>query len=194
MSNGIETRAITAQVFPATYTSRVDSSVQMPYRRIANLYMHSGQQGEDRMIRPIPPGADYLTVEFGLEQQAAERVMQFFTLGLADINCHLFARYVAGVELTGRQSDYWPHLAPVHDRDELDTVEKLKNGQPGTILLRGTDAGGLIHSLVGLGEDTPESLQVLSVRGEVGLVNYDDMMQFYEELHPEADLTLETTT
>jgi hypothetical protein len=42
------------------------------------------------------------------------------------------------------------------------------------------------HSVIGLGEDIPESIQVMSSNGEFGIADNEAILNFYNQIHPGA--------
>ncbi len=91
------------------------------------------------------------------------------------VNCHKFSRIMSGEPLRNNAEDEEPLI----ERPNVDTaVTRLALGQVGVI----STEIGVWHSVVGLGPENPESLQVMSINGELGLCSLASTRDFYERL------------
>lgn len=115
---------------------------------------------------------------------AAERKSQ------ADYNCHRFAHWMGGIE----GSDVFRLLSPPdHILKQGHEVEgSLPLGAHGVIGSRvhthGDYHGLAKHSVVGLGEDNPDCIQVTALGGYLAIASYQDVLGEYNKHYSVANI------
>jgi len=118
--------------------------------------------------RPIP-----LT---GTMRQGLAQVARDFCDG-HEYNCHGFSRVLHGTSLDIGRADL-PITKTIEGRP---IVTRLALGSVGII---GFDTEYMPHSVVGLGEDESDCIQVMSTGGSIGVTDLDELVGFYAATHP----------
>jgi hypothetical protein len=149
--------------------------VASPYDRVVGIWRRNGESIQEVMLEDELPMAER---SLRLTPRLAGRLtcaVNRMANGEA-MNCHKFSRLMHGIHLERTIQDEEPL---VEDESGCRQVVNLALGRIGVI---GVEAVGVLHSLVGLGEDNPESIQVMSVDGELGICPNEHILDFYQRL------------
>jgi len=148
-----------------------------PYDRIVGMWQQIGEGVRHFMLYDEDPISER---RIQLTATMSRRLMRSMLRLYHDevVNCHKFSRIMSGVALENGEQDFEPLTnAPIGPG-----VTGMKLGEVGVI---STNSVGVLHSMVGLGAENPDSLQVMSIEGELGLCSNKDMLDFYEQLFAE---------
>lgn len=96
-------------------------------------------------------------------------------------NCHGLAQYVA------RPRGNFRAAIDGFSQEEFSEAPDLRL-EMGRIGVIGVPGKGAYHSLIGLGEDSGESLQILSPGGELTVMETDKVLESYKTVRPTANL------
>jgi hypothetical protein len=125
-----------------------------------------------------------------VSEQFAARLTKFFSRNILDVdtedpdrsmrrgiyNCHTFAIEMAlGIITTTR---YGKSTIEHYTRNFLPTNQNLGSGQIGTINPKGQYTA--MHSIIGLGEDTSDCIQVLNNNSNLGISTYKEALAIYD--------------
>lgn len=143
--------------------------------RLADLPYHmADEEGEERALE-LPPGLGDRFLG-ALNDMTRSRHPGF--------TCHTFAR-----ALTGGPTPYDPAIYAL-TRQGFATVPDMRLGL-GAVGIIGSSTGlRAFHSLVGLGPESAESLQVLSAGGELTVVETSKVVESYRKDCPTSELYL----
>lgn len=169
-----------------------DVHTKQPYKRIVGL------AGPDQELLWTPqeiPADSSSTFDptettretLSLPATMLDRVVEFFDENMSEggfnpdeekYNCHRFAAAVAGIN--HKENPFWPRNF-VRERAERQTSDPLPLGQIGVIGATTGGEGQGMHSVIGLGEDRDECLQVMWTQGHLGIASYSDLLKFYKK-------------
>jgi len=145
-------------------------STSLPYERIVALYHSDGYFGQHVGEKNTTGRNEHILT---LPEQIGHRLLETFQQAESDtpINCHWFGRMIAGLPPSTDE--------PFFSSEGLVVDGSLAMGELGIVA---EPAGNTHHSLIGLGEDVPESIQVMSSNGEFGIARNEDVIGFYDTL------------
>lgn len=172
-------------------------------------------------VTPLARTSDYHDGEAKLTRLQMGRVLDDRLLNVlrelsqnATYNCHRFARIMQGMEVATHQEeeDHRRSRAlgirlPKYDEDyepiaddltscQVTSPTDLKLGQVGYYgppnALARDRFNPILHSLIGLGEGSPHSLQVLSSYSELGIVDTQTQLAAYQRSKPDGNYDLFT--
>lgn len=114
--------------------------------------------------------------------EAIGLINQYRGLGL--VNCHYFSRIVTGTTAASVTESFQPVVRQVRG---LSSVSSLELGRIGLI---GLGHNEVEHSLVGLGTDSPDSLQSLSGGEELAFADTGSVIDYYQRIYPDQPVGL----
>lgn len=199
--------AITALTVPSTYVSAFARPTKTSYRRVVGLMIPGFGELWSRVDPTIPESAyslDEATDELiTLPHDTGQKLGRFFSRFFVEqpririgsnpedrqaesTNCHRFGYWMRGV-LAAEGFDIPDE--PNHIVDMGRAGRQLKAGIHGVLGLRDDAAGygAAIHSVVGLGEDSNECIQVLASQGFMGIDTYTSVIDYYQSLPSTGD-------
>ncbi len=185
---------------PSTWVSPFSDSLDEPYRRVVGLSRASDTRTTTWLkVDPCFPESDYDRTDAAFEviempSLTAERLLSFFNRYFGDerrakpvldgnghqidvitegYNCHRFG--------------YWMKGTPAAQQFEVPGAPDFITKRPafsgnlpiGRHCVLGT-VGAAVHSVVGLGEDRDECLQVLASQGHMGIDTYERVVDQYD--------------
>jgi hypothetical protein len=153
----------------------------LPYHRIAEVHLF----GQSVKLSNAPE-ANLVERTLTLPVPLAVRLMDTAS-NMRDYgyhNCHRFSRSMKSAGLARGYEAQEPVTQYFRDRPRVDSLPA------GAIGLIGVSGYGVPHSLVGIGEDIPESLQVMSSRGELGIAANEVVLGWYRQVHEGEDVYL----
>jgi hypothetical protein len=186
---------------PSTWVRPNLDKLSTPYRRVVGTEYGDGVRSLSwAKIDPSQPETSYRQEDTSLEvinipNITAERLIGFFQRFYSDTprsksnydlrtgqymgertesyNCHKFGYWMSG---TPAAQKFECPEAPdyVTERRPIDTP--LPIGRHGVIGI----VGAAVHSIVGLGEDREDCLQVISMGGHMGIDTYQAVIDSYE--------------
>jgi hypothetical protein len=189
---------------PSTYISFDYGHQDEPYRRIVAVQWERVMQWSH--LDPADPATAYaseaITEEkFEVPAEFGQRTMQFFTrfyAGQRDpkeqarirVNCHRYGRWMINDRRAMKPNGHNPpgELIP-----KLQVVDgPLPVGVRGVIGELDTKykVPQALHSLIGLGEDIPDCVQVMGQHGFMGLDGYQKLLEEYRRGNDTMDLHL----
>ncbi len=167
------------RTFEEVQVSRALNGGTLQYDRVAHMWHDDGAFGDartlpiDGTIADTPTKEEYISVPTQV-RHALFTAASIITTGRM-MNCHKFSRLAVNDTATG-----YVEYEPLHtDVSDLSQVSRLALGSVGFV---GVNDYGVPHSIVGLGEDNPRALQVMSSDGELGIADIDTMLEFYTNL------------
>lgn len=159
-----------------------ERKISLPFQRITAVSHERDDQGTQSV-------ADANSRRLTLPHQFAGRLIDIAEAILdksEQVNCHVFGRHIAGLSPSTRE--------PVVSTEGLPITRNLALGAIGVIGLSGEGRYkhycSVPHTMIGLGEDTEESIQVMSINSELGIAKNDDVLTFYKELFPDSDVDI----
>lgn len=168
-----------------------DVHTKQPYKRIVGL------AGPDQELLWTPSEipadssssfdpAETTRETISLPATMLDRVVEFFDENMSEdgfnpdeekYNCHRFAAAATGINHL--ENPLWPREF-VKEQNERQPSDPLPVGQIGVIgAITGGEGQGM-HSVIGLGEDRDECLQVMWTQGHMGIASYNDLLKFYK--------------
>ena len=191
--------AITAHTVPSTYVRTGCRPTKVPYRRVVGLVVPGFGEQWSRIDPTIPEAAysrdEAASEEFEMPGDASNKLgrfwMRFFVEPprvrseyLVDrqeeyTNCHRFGYWMRGVHVA---EEFDLPDEPNHIVDMGRSGHPLRAGVHGVLGQR-DDAKGIgvaRHSVVGLGEDRNDCIQVLASGGFMGIDTYRNAIDYYE--------------
>ena len=201
---------------PSTYVTAFTKPIDAPYKRVVGFCMGDGSDIKWARTNDRRPEADYSPSDAAVETipmptRLADRLGSFFTrfcvndprteqygplgdMHVEAINCHRFAYWMVG-DAVAQEMELPPE--PNHvivDGNQSDMPLTL--GTHGVI---GTDSNSKSkwnpaahHSVIGLGENREDCLNVLGYGGFLGLVNYRAIYDYYNSfITPDLQLYTE---
>lgn len=174
MARTMDQVEIVAFTRPDTLWAFIDTELTLPYQRIVGFWHRDGSLGR-HVGKKDALGRDEHVLN--VPRLLGDRLlngMRLLEAGKA-MNCHYFGRLIAGMP----ESSEAPYLTS--DGEVVKTPLAL--GELGII---GSNDAYPHHSLVGLGEEISESIQVMSGFGEFGIANNNASLLFYTRLFPES--------
>ncbi len=198
-----ESVSVTLDTVLSTWTSPFQKTpLEQPYRRVVRVRRGVGKTQEDHWsrINPAIPESAYnrneVTPEvITMKPYLAERLVSFFChffvedprtkpqydrvtgtqVGNLDeaYNCHRFGYWMRG---TPAAQDFNSPAAPDHVTEGFAINGNLPMGRHGVLGTR----GAAVHSVVGLGEDRNECLQVTGTGGFLGIDTYEHVVDQYD--------------
>jgi hypothetical protein len=164
------TMELVAFTNPDAYKNIIGDVVELPYQRILALWHKDGFFGEHIGQDTSDLAERVLRLPSEMGQRLLEG-MRAVTDPSQSVNCHYFGRLMSGLKLD--------HDAPFLAANGVKTESALALGQLGIIASLDEYPD---HSIIGLGEEVDESLQVISGFGELGIAGNADVLEFYREL------------
>lgn len=190
VSKMIATETLPVYTVPSTWTRPFHRPTEEPYKRVVGM----PNNGEIVWVDPdmtVDPDGSYSPKDAEVtlipsNPQFASRVVDFFSRYIADCrgenlsvdsyNCHFFGLWMnGGSNSNGRElrpPDEMVDGEPAGDR-------RLALGQRGVIGLKFRGHTAAIHTIVGLGIDSPDCIQVMAVDGHMGITSYESTMDHY---------------
>jgi hypothetical protein len=153
-----------------------------PYQRVLTVIETDGTEHASPAFDQYNPD-DINRRELPSTPELSQRLADFFDTYLISrrgrrYNCHKFALWMSGVEIPEVAGDSdWTEIAEPMMEDGTRHEGPLALGKMGII---GHKMGGhprALHSVVGLGEDNPECLQVMGLNGYLGIDTYDHALE-----------------
>lgn len=181
--------AVTCTMKPDTFVAIPlswdgERKISLPFQQITAISREPEKDDQD-----IQSTADANSRRLALPHQFAERLIDIAEAVLDKgerVNCHVFGRHIAGLSPSTRE--------PVVSTEGLPIARNLALGAIGVIGLSGEGRHkhycSVPHTMIGLGEDTGESIQVMSINSELGIARNDDVLAFYEALFPDNDVDI----
>lgn len=181
----------------STWVSPFSDRLVTPYRRVVGIQHRSEMPQVDwSVINPFHPDfeSDYDASQTSLEviampELTAERLVTFYKryfsepqdpqgswypgAQIEEYNCHRFGYWMRG---TRAAQDYYCPMAPDHITEGFSVSNPLPPGRHGVL---GT-VGAAVHSVVGLGADRDDCLQVLATDGYMGIDTYENIVDQYD--------------
>jgi hypothetical protein len=107
-----------------------------------------------------------------------QRLFVQYDTRLPDYNCHAFAGWMTGLTDIYTSSD-------ITGATQLVTsgalaLKPLELGQHGALGIRLRSYGAAMHSVIGLGPDNPNCIQVMQLHGHIGIAPYTDVHRYYD--------------
>ncbi|HET9721680.1 MAG TPA: hypothetical protein VFP32_01470 [Candidatus Saccharimonadales bacterium] len=155
---------------------------KIPYQKIVSLRV-----GKEEIFPQEVDDGPVSEREIVLPQSSTARLILAATemQNSRRFNCHRFARTMAGEhDIFG----YYETLAPMSD--DFCNRPRVGNLPAGAIGMVGAAGFGVMHSLVGLGENIPESIQVMSGQGEFGIAKNEDVLDWYRSICEDDEIYL----
>lgn len=151
-----------------------------PYQRIVEVTSRRGGS----ITLPIDRIEDSYSTEVLLPTYSARRLIVAASQMSEprSFNCHRFARVMGDFPVPYGLEKFDPIANTFRERPRLDNLPA------GAIGMIGAQGYGVMHSLVGLGESNPESLQVMSVEGELGIANNREVLDWYRWVCDDEDI------
>ena len=181
----IEMAEVLLQTYPDELPEFFDHGHVLSYQRIAELYLDDGHLGQSAKLPYIAKTKPTTERQLKLPLPLAKRLMEVVTdmHDYGNYNCHRFSRAMKSADLARGHKGREPITQFFRERPRVDNLPI------GAIGLVGVSGHGVPHSLVGLGVEVPESLQVMSARGQLGIAANTDVLDWYrwindgEEVH-----------
>jgi hypothetical protein len=183
MNTLAEFREVTAYTHPDKYewkSVRNGQMLTMPYDRIRGVHVNDGVLNE--CAGNTSGEFDTRTIEMPHAMASGLLIATRLIDGQGQINCHRFSRL-----LHPKYARSANHISAGFSSEpvELDyeKLERAKTLGLGVIGVIGVADGGVKHSLIGLGEHTTDSIQVMTTDGELGITSNEELLGFYRQLH-----------
>lgn len=166
-----ESTRLTLVTQPATFKGSLLDKVPMPFERLIGIRFANVSIG---------PRSDTETQNHLLRVPSyfAERLSKaIVSIESGDpMNCHRFSRIMTDTEsLRGGWDNKLMSYSDINGRNRVNALAMGKLGLIGSE----EDIYGTRHSLIGMGEDNPYSIQVMSGDRDLGIARYDDVLAFY---------------
>ncbi len=197
---------ITAYTVPSTYVSTFSKPTATPYRRVVGLVVPGFGELWSRADPTIPESIysrDETTPEqIELPVNASPKLGRFYLRFFVEpprvkvgnspedqraesTNCHRFGYWMAGQPAA---EGFETPEDPNHVVSMGKITHRLGAGVRGVLGIRNDSTGNgvSLHSVVGLGENNNECLQVLASNGFMGIDTYANIFSYYQ-LPPTSD-------
>ncbi len=148
----------------------------LPYTRI----LGASYKAERVLIRDGLPENEWL---LDLASNFAERLITALRCIKAEepMNCHRFSRIMTDTQKPRFASDDESYaVSDIYAKNKVKTLGLGRLGLVGSE----TEINGARHSLIGLGEDSDYSIQVMSARSDLGIARYNDVLNLYRGSWP----------
>ena len=159
------------------------NTISIPYHRVQEIYLPDGFFGQSVRVIDEKGVKSSSELMIHLPRLMADGLIvaaQAIKSG-SEVNCHRFSRFLTGGGSVDEVEKFEPVLRDITSRPRVD-------GLPvGAIGLVGVDGWGAVHSIVGLGEESFDGLQVMSYRGEIGVASNSDVVAGYRGLYNRID-------
>jgi hypothetical protein len=180
-----ETAEVVALTYPDYGRAIFDTANVLHYQRIAELYLSDGYFG--RSVK-LPRTEEGPRIERSLELpiNLAERLMDTaqHMHDYGHYNCHRFSRAMISADLACGANAHEPITHSFWDRPRVNSLPV------GAIGLVGVSGYGVPHSLVGIGEESLESLQVISAEGQLAIATNANVLGWYSRFYNDHDAHL----
>lgn len=153
------------------------------YQRILRIIETDGTEHTGSYVDQYDPD-DIEVLELPLTLDLSQRLTEFFDGYVASeagqgYNCHRFALWMSGIDIPVAEDGYCTEIVtPVVDAGKRHEGF-LRLGQMGVIGHKIDGESRALHSVIGLGEDRPECLQVMGVDGYLTIDTYDNILDLY---------------
>ena len=166
-----ETSEVVCYTRPDIFAHTTSTTQVLPYERIVGARI----LGEVQVLAMIDGESATGERPLRLPVDMANRLLHAIGVinrysGLGVMNCHYFSRIVSGAPEVGLRASWGP---VTHKIGELSPASTIDLGRIGLI---GFGAHEAAHSLVGLGDDSPDSLQSLSGGEELAFADNDEVV------------------
>jgi len=185
------TEAVTLHVVPSTWVERF-THMQEPYSRVVGVDIADGQT---IWVSPSQTGdraseykqADTQERAIPLDIIHAQRLVAFFDRFMSygsrtneHYNCHRFAVWMTGTEQPTQDPTGFEQAQKIMEAGR--TLEgPLRLGEHGIFGGKKDSTFTPDHSVIGLGEDRDDCLQVISTNGHLAVTTYHSIERFYND-------------
>ncbi|HZP55446.1 MAG TPA: hypothetical protein VFB03_01610 [Candidatus Saccharimonadales bacterium] len=183
------TGELAAYTVPSTWTRPEFKPTVRPYNRVVGL-TNNGEVLWQPTFGSADPNhqfskSDAERVAIPSNDIFAKRLIEFFARYIAECrgghistetyNCHRFGLWMVG-------ADSGNSVRPpteVVDSEPIEKGRRLSLGQRGVIGYKFRGHTSASHSIVGLGREKPDCIQVIAVGGHMGIRSYEDTLDHY---------------
>jgi len=175
---------------PSTWVGKDCAPFPTPYDRIIAIKSPDGSVLRTGRPSYKDPGAgfsldDITRIEIPTNPVLSERIAAFAQTCLIgaspdSFNCHQFSSWVN----SGKQT-----ASPLHQHTKIVDAPKLNSpatglalGQRGFVGRMLYDTPKVLHSMIGLGEDNPQCIQIMANGGYLALTTYDEQVAYFTQL------------
>ncbi len=185
MSESLDYSRVTLYTHPkemSTMSINEVDRVSVLYRQIAGVHCDYGDAREYAGIANNGTDSEMLDIPTHMARGLA-RALNVMREG-QDMNCHRFSRFLHPDHAKGAENTHDKSFHPVScdHRNNSPTV-KLGMGAIGVIY---SLEYGPLHSIVGLGEDNPNGLQVTSFKGVPVIAPHTDVLEYYQQVYADS--------